>query len=358
MVNLTGSKVKQQRVVPALTLRVDCWSFSVRINPDRWRSKTEPGLQPVFFLINMPRLITRRTTFNVLPLLVFILVVGLVLFGGIRGFSSFKKSLSRKQPVQSLVQLWTDRNYSELIYQCELRLDRDPFDGEALFFGGASSFYMAISMVSLEDKLDYLQKCLRLLRLHMAETSPVYLRETYYLLGKCYVQLGAFYSDLALEYLKKSQDLGYGNEDLDEYLAIAYSRLGDFERSLDYLGRIAEKTPTASLFLRMGEDAFDMGHYDISRDYLVRAVEISRNEPLRLEALLKLGELYYNIKNWTESQKVLSQYLDIDYNNADVHFMLGEVYFNMGDTKSARLEWHRTERIDPNYREALLRLYN
>ncbi|MBN2625913.1 MAG: tetratricopeptide repeat protein [Spirochaetales bacterium] len=306
----------------------------------------------------MPRLSTRRSTFNILPLVVFILLILIVIWGGVRGFYTFRKSLDRHKPAQALSDLWNEKNYSELIYQSELRLEKNPFDGEALFFGGASSFYMALSMVSLEDKLNYLQESLRLLRLNMTGKDILYKKETYYLLGKCYVQLGPYYSDLALDYLIKARDEGYDNSDLDEYLAIAYSRMGNFEKSLSYLRAIAEKTPTASLYLRMGEDAFDMGQYEISRDYLAEAVEISRNEPVRLEALLKLGQLYFDIKNWTESQKVLSQYLDIDYNNADVHFMLGEVYYNLGDNASARLEWHRTERIDPDYREALLRLYN
>jgi tetratricopeptide (TPR) repeat protein len=306
----------------------------------------------------MPRLSTRRSTFNILPLVVFILLILVVFWGGVRGFSTFRRSLDRHRPVQPLSDLWKERNYSELIYQSELRLAKNPFDGEALFFGGASSFYMALAMVSLEDKLDYLHKSLRFLRLNLTGNAILYEEETYYLLGKCYVQLGPYYSDLALDYLTRARKGGYDNSDLDEYMAIAYSRMGNFEKSLSYLKAIAEKTPTASLYLRMGEDAFDMGHYDISRDYLTKAVEISRNEPVRLEALLKLGQLYFDIKNWSESQKVLSQYLDIDYNNADVHFMLGEVYYNLGDNASARQEWHRTERIDPDYREALLRLYN
>ena len=107
---------------------------------------------------------------------------------------------------------------------------------------------------------------------------------------------GAYYSDLAVKYLLESRSMGYENSDLDEFLAIAYSRLGDFDSSLTYLTQMAEKTPTAPLYLRMGEDAFNMGQYEMSRDFLIRAVDLSRNEPVRLEALLKLGELYFDIK--------------------------------------------------------------
>ena len=311
----------------------------------------------LFFKI-MPRLNNRRSAFNFFPLLILLLTVFIIAFGVIRGFSSFRNSITRNDSAQELSVLWGETNYPEILYQTELRLQENPFDEEALFFNGASSFYMAMSMVSMEDKIEYLQRAITSLRLHMLSPGLLYLKETYYLLGKCYVQSGAYYSDLAVEYLLKARQLGYDNSDMDEYLAIAYSRMGQFTKSLEYLTGMAEKTPTASLFLRMGEDAFNMGQYEQSRDFLQRAVDLAKNEPVRLEALLKLGELFFNIKNWPEAQKVLSQYLDIDYNNADVHFMLGEVYFYMGDEGSARQEWHRTERIDPHYREALLRLYN
>ena len=306
----------------------------------------------------MPRLSSRRSTFNLLPLVILILTVGIVLLGLVRGFSSFRNSLSRKETEQDLSVLWNEKNYPEILYLTQSRLKTDPFDEEALFFGGASSFYMAMSMVSMEDKLDYLHEAVTSLRRHLLADTVSYRKETLYLLGKCYVQSGTYYSDLAIEYLVEARRLGYENSDLDEYLAIAYSRIGDFTTSLEYLTEIAKKTPTATLFLRMGEDAFNMGQYEMSRDFLERAVDLARNEPVRLQALLKLGKLYFDIKNWSEAEKVLSQYLDIDYNNADVHFMLGEVFHYMGDESSARQEWHRTERIDPHYREALLRLYN
>jgi tetratricopeptide (TPR) repeat protein len=306
----------------------------------------------------MPRLSNRRSTFNILPLLVLLLTIIIVIFGLVRGFSNFKQNLLSREPRQELPELWENNDFSEILYLTESQLEKDPFDGEALFFNGAASFYMAISMVSLEDKLNYLQKSIISFRRHLLSEHIYYEKETYYLLGKCYVQSGPYYSDLALKYLLKARDLGYDNSDLSEYLALAYSRLGDFELSIRYLSSMAEKNPTPSLLLRMGEDAFNMGRYELSRDFLIHAVEISQNEPIRLEAFLKLGELYFAVKNWDEAEKVLSQYLEIDYNDADVHFMLGEVYFNLGDNASARMEWHRTERIDPHHRDALLRLYN
>ncbi|MDC7221450.1 MAG: tetratricopeptide repeat protein [Spirochaetales bacterium] len=306
----------------------------------------------------MPRLSRHKSTFNILPLVLFLLTVVVIIFGVVQGFSTFHRSLSRQDDAKDLSELWAGNHYSEIKYLCETQLSDDPFDGESLFFNGASSFYMAISMVSLEDKIKYLESALISLRRNLLTQNIIYEKETYYLLGKTYLHLGAYYSDLAIEYLLKARSLGYVNEDIDEYLAISYSRLGEYTLSIDYLSNMAKERPTPSIYLKMGQDAFNMGQYDLSRDYLLEAIKISPYDPIRQDALLKLGELYFTIKNWGEAEKVLSQYLEIDYNNADVHFKLGEVYHYLGDEVSARREWHRTERLDPHHREALLRLYN
>lgn len=192
----------------------------------------------------------------------------------------------------------------------------------------------------------------------MALDDFYYKEETFYTLGKAYVNLGDFYSDTAIIYLEKAKALGYTNDDLEEHRGLAYSRLGLYEQSMSIWTQVVEQWPTPSLYLTMGEDSFQLGNYEESRLYLKKAVELSNNEVVKLQSLLTLGELYFKIKNWVEAEKVLSQYLDIDYNNPDVHFMLGEVFFFMGDIASARKEWHRTERLDPKNRDALLRLYN
>jgi tetratricopeptide (TPR) repeat protein len=306
----------------------------------------------------MARFSKRRSRFNFLPLVIFIFAVVVITLGLIRGLFSFRNSLSDKAEKAPYQLLWNDSNYSAVLNLSQEKLLKNPFDSEALFFSGASSFYMALSMVSLEDKLNYLYSALKSLRINISLKNILYEKETYYLLGKTYVHLGKFYSDLAIIYFHKSKELGYYNDDIEEYLAISYSRLGDYEKSLPSFEVIASKTPTPSLFFRMGEDAFSSGDFNKAEKYLKSAVNLSQNDMIRLQSLMKLGELYFKIKNWIEAEKVLSQYLDIDYNNADVHFMLGEVFFFLGDETSARLEWHRTVRLDPDYRDALLRLYN
>ena len=135
----------------------------------------------------MPRLSTRRSTFNLLPLVILLLTLFVVGFGLIRGFSSFRKNLSRVENRLSLHDLWDEKNYSEILYQTQSRLLDNPFDSEALFFSGASSFYMAVSMVSYEDRLDYLHRAVTSLRKNLLSGLISYEKETCYLLGKCYV---------------------------------------------------------------------------------------------------------------------------------------------------------------------------
>lgn len=257
-----------------------------------------------------------------------------------------------------LERLWAERDFNKIYNLTNAKLEENPLDKEALFLYGASLYYLGNSRISTEERMELLDQAIFSLRKLRSISGKLYNEQIDYLLGKAYLGKGQFYADLSILHIEASIEAGYVNKDSYEYLAEAYSLVGKYEESLYYLEKVLESSPNDRVFLKIAENSFQNADYNRAEQFYIKALESSQDELLVKDVLFQLGTLYYNLKNFVQAEKVLSQYLEIDYNNRDAHFMLGESYFYMGDLSSARKEWRRAERIDPYYRPVLVRLYN
>lgn len=288
-----------------------------------------------------------------------LLAIPLIWLGVRQGIRSFYNGVQNDNgPVDELKSLWDDGQYSEVHQEAIAQLSDSPLDRDYLFLVGASSFYIAISQSSEELKQQYLNQSIIHLRKLLSLQNHKYVDQAYYLLGKSYLNKGSFYAELALEAFSNIHESSSVPSDFLEHMAQAHSYLGNYQESIYYLNEIAEISVNDRIFQKLAENSFGAGQYDQAEAFYLRALEITEDVILRKEMLFQLATLYYDLKNYSQAQKVLSQYLEIDYNNRDAHFLLGESYFYLGDISSARLEWHRAERIDPYYRPVLIRLYN
>jgi tetratricopeptide (TPR) repeat protein len=284
--------------------------------------------------------------------------VPLIVFSLIRGAGNFAGQINANPSNQNLLELWESRNYSSILSITENNLGLTPMDPYSLLFRGLASYYTALSQISAQEERTYLDHSIISLRKLLILNNVPKKEIVYYTLGKAYLQKGTYYADLALKYLQKAQNMGYENSDTYEYIGEAYSILGNFDQSIRFYEKALERYDSDRLYLKIAEDCFNYGKYDKSAEYYNILIAETQDESLKRKGLFQLGKLYYDIKNLVKARETFEQLNDLDPTSVDAHFLLGETYHFLGDETSARSEWHKTLRIDPEHRGARLRLYN
>ena len=292
-------------------------------------------------------------------LVIFLLLsVPIALFGIIRGASYFSSRINSQPSTQSLRTLWQKGDYLSVLSITDSNLDQNPMDAHSLFFRGLASYYTAISQISAEDESLYLNNAIVSLRKLLIRPDAPKREMIYYVLGKSYLMKGRYYANTALEYLQMARDAGYENTDTFEFMGEAYSILGDFQKSIEYYEKALNTNNSDRLYLKIAEDCFNFGEYNKSAVYYNELLNRTNDESLKKKGLFQLGKLYYDIGNFKMAKVTFQKLNEIDPGVAESHFMLGETYFYLNDNTEARKEWHRTLRIDPEHRNARLRLYN
>lgn len=298
---------------------------------------------------------SRKGIHLVIPSAVIILLV--VLAALAFGADRLNKNLSSKIDSVDVSLLWEEKNYDRIIELTENKLNEEPLHTVSLIYCGFSYFYKGVSQVSVERSLPMIDRSIFLLkRALMLKNVPMESRINY-ILGKAYLHKNYYYADLAAVHLEKSINSGFVNDDSYEYLGQSYSLLKDYDRSISCYMKSLETNRTDRLYLRLADDHFNRGDYDDSEKYLKLLIENTRDEPLKKKGLFQLANLYYDMKNYREAERVLTELIALESGNENYHFLLGEVYFFMDDIPNARSQWHKTTRINPKHIGALTRLY-
>jgi tetratricopeptide (TPR) repeat protein len=287
------------------------------------------------------------------------LLVGTAVYTAVNhGFELFRKSTRMAQDSISIYTLWQDGRYAEVSSIAEKKLHEHPMDEEALLYAGYSRFFLAISRLSAEERNNDLDASIKHLRILLARGDTPHPERVYYLLGKAYLLKGTYWADLSIRYLQLSIDKGYLAEDTFEFIARAYSQMGESEKALYWYRRAAEDHPTDRLLLTLGEEAFRMGLYDEAADYYRQSIDSTRDESLKKRGLSQLGQLYYDVGNYLMARGVLESLVSMEPGNQDYQFLLGETYHELGLEQKARAAWHAVTRINPGHVGALHRLYD
>jgi tetratricopeptide (TPR) repeat protein len=231
-------------------------------------------------------------------------------------------------------------------------------DRDALLFAGYSRFFLAISRLSTEERNADLDASIRHLRLLKARGGTPHPERVDYVLGKAYLLKGTYWADQAINYLMASLDAGYEAEDSYEFIGRAYSALGDVENALYWYELAAENHPTDRLLITLGEEAFKLGLYNDAAGYYRKAIENTRDDSLKKRGLSQLGQLYYDVGNYTMARGVLESLVSMEAGNENYQFLLGETYHELGMDREARIAWFAVTRINPRHVGALRRLYN
>jgi len=289
----------------------------------------------------------------------FIVVTVIILYIAISHGSDLLREQTRvlQNPV-SISDLWEDGKYAEVNLIAEEKLLANPMDMDALLFAGYSSFYLAISRLSTEERTVDLDNSIKHLRLLLARGGTPNEERVNYLLGKAYLLKGAYWADQAIHYLQLSLDSGYLADDSYEFIGKAYSQLRESDQALVWYQKAAEAHPTDRLLLTLGEEAFKMGYYDDAAMYYRQSIKETRDESLKKRGLSQLGQLYYDVGNYSMAEGVLESLVNMEPGNPNYQFLLAETYHELGLEHEARNTWHAVTRINPGHVGALHRLYD
>lgn len=300
----------------------------------------------------------RRSPLTILLVVTLVLLLAAIAASLLRGAKLFTRRVDGYQEQLSIGGLWDEGRYAEIAEIAEARLEKSPLDSGALLYSGYAHFYLAVSRLSAEERLDDLEQSILRLRLLKALEEVQRPERIDYILGKSYLLKGPYWADLAVRYLEASLAAGYQASDSFEFIGRAYSALGELETALKWYAKAAELYPTDRLFLTLGREAFQLGRYNEAESYYLRGIEETRDEALRKKGLSELGRLYYDVGNYSRARDILEELVILEPNDPETHFLIGETYLALDDEDSARRSWFRVTGIDPGHVGALRRLYD
>jgi len=259
---------------------------------------------------------------------------------------------------QSIVELWDNRQYEEINELCEDVIKEQPMYYEALVFNGFSYFYRGAAMFSLEDKIPIFDKAIINLRKALLHKNNQLKGKVEYVLGKAYYQKGKYFTDLAIRYLEASMESGYTGEDTYEYLALAYSDLGEYETSADYYLKAIEKNPSDILFMVLAQTYYKMDDIDKAEEYLHWTLNRTTDFTIEQKSRYLLGRIYLDKGDYLKAQDQYMKILEKDEKSADAHYYLGVIFEEMENTTKARYHWRKALEEDPYHYGARLKLYS
>jgi tetratricopeptide (TPR) repeat protein len=263
-----------------------------------------------------------------------------------------------EQDFQSLSELWQNRLYDEVIARCDEQLETAPLDATLLAYRGFACFYKAVSEVTLEERIPYLDEAIVSLRRAKLGDAGGWDPEIDYVLGKAYYHKGKYYYDLTLRYLKAALSAGYQPEDIFDYLGLAATQLDLLEEGLGYFQQALEINPTDLLLLTIGQTYFQAERTQEAEEYLLRAINKTEDTAVEIRARFLLGQMYFEREDYFKAEDQYTRILKADPDSADAYYYLGEIYSNMNDPVKARANWRKALVIDPSHYGARLRYYH
>lgn len=261
-----------------------------------------------------------------------------------------------RQAPGKLPDLWKSENYEGVIAAADSQLRGDPLNATALSYRGFAYFYRAAAENALEEKLPYLDESIVSLRRALLAATP-FPGEADYVLGKAYFYKGKYYYDESIAFMQASLAKGYVQKDSNEYIGLAYTQLGDYDKGMGYFLTALQDDSSDLLLLTIGQTYYQMKRTGDAIDYLLRTLNKTDDKAIEKRARFLLGEIYLDRNELFKAEEQYAAVVKIDPQSADAHFFLGETYSKMNDPVKARAEWRNALVIDPSHYGARLRYY-
>ena len=257
----------------------------------------------------------------------------------------------------TLEELWEEQRYEEINLRTDEILDLEPMNLRALMYRGFSNFYRGVNQFSLEEKISFFDRSIQDLRKARMLEPDEFLGQIYYVLGKAYYYKGKFYADQAIRYLIKAEAEGYVGDDSYEYLGLAYSELGDYEKSAESFLKAVERDATDMRYLALAQAYFNQGNTARAEEYLVRTLNKTNDISVEIRTRFLLGKIYFETDQLPKSEDQYTSILEKDPKSADAYYFIGEIYLKYDKIAEARYYWRQAYNIDSSHYGARLRLF-
>lgn len=299
---------------------------------------------------------SRKTKKNLGKTIAFIIAAAAVTGVVFWQWPNIKKLFSRgPEPVATLAVLWEEQRYEEINQFCEELLIEDPLKSYLLLYNGFAYFYRGVNQFSFEEKIALFDRSITSLRKAILIDDMD--GKAYYVLGKAYYYKGKYYADLTIEYLESAAEQGYVGEDTYEYLGLAYSTLGNYEKSAESFLKAVAEEPTDTRYLALAQAYFNQGLVDRAEEYLQRTLNKTQDPSIEERTRFLLGKIYFETNQLTKAEDQYRRILEKDEDSADAYYFLGEIYLKYNKETEARYYWRQAHMIDASHYGARLRLF-
>jgi len=146
-------------------------------------------------------------------------------------------------------------------------------------------------------------------------------------------------------------------EDTYEYLGLAYTTLGYYEKSAESFLKAVAQEPTDTRYLALAQAYFNQGLVDRSEEYLQRTLNATGDPAIEEKARFLLAKIYLESEQLAKAEDQYRRILEKDLDSADAYFFLGEIYLKYNKETEARYYWRQAHMIDPSHYGARLRLF-
>ena len=286
-----------------------------------------------------------------------------VFFIAFLAYNAFNSRNNNDIDRDTLIQLWASNSFEELYTLCGEQLQRTPLNYFVLTVHGFSAYQMAIAQINNYNMLKLIDDCIWSLRKALLFKEGANDGRLLYVLGKAYFYKGAGYGDLAVTYLEKAVAAGYDEQDIPEYLGMAYISVKDYRNSVAAFSKALypvipgrNSVTSDTLLLSIAGSYIALGEDDTAYAYLMQCLDISMDSDKIISARLYLGDILSRRNDFRGAEQQYTRVIEESGGNAEAYYRLGELFNNRGETVRARAEWRRAIQIDPSHRAALSRL--
>jgi tetratricopeptide (TPR) repeat protein len=118
------------------------------------------------------------------------------------------------------------------------------------------------------------------------------------------------------------------------------------KHQLDMLKKEVDKNPKDTLAIREYADILAAAHKpDQAIIYYNKVLNVN---PARTDILFSLAFVYYNMKDYPNSEKVTNRIFLYEKNNLQARYNLGAIAATIGDIEKAKLIWNKLVKEHPN----------